>query len=185
MKKENNFDMGNRVVESNDLIDTVWKMKATTLKLFEMAVSCIDVKNPPKDNIIYLAKTDIFDMFNVKDSDQNRWSRFKEHFKNLMQEVIVLPITNKPGRWEMMTPIHTVRFGTDENDRLVEVHFNPNIMPYLIDLKQNFSQYEIGNLRRMNSKYSILLYKLAKMNIGRNGSNEFTYTMNEIGRAHV
>jgi hypothetical protein len=31
-------------------------MDKTPLKIFELAVSCIDTENPPKDNIIYLSK---------------------------------------------------------------------------------------------------------------------------------
>ncbi len=45
-----------KVVEHNDLITSVAKMDKTPLKIFELAVSCINTDNPPKDNIIYLSK---------------------------------------------------------------------------------------------------------------------------------
>ena len=44
-----------KVVEHNDLISSVAKMDKTPLKIFELAVSCIDTDNPPQDNIIYLS----------------------------------------------------------------------------------------------------------------------------------
>ena len=47
-----------KIVEHNDLITSVAKMDKTPLKIFELAVSCIDTENPPKDNIIYLSKND-------------------------------------------------------------------------------------------------------------------------------
>ncbi|PFS21058.1 RepB protein, partial [Bacillus cereus] len=36
-----------KVVEHNDLISSVAKMDKTPLKIFELAVSCIDTDNPP------------------------------------------------------------------------------------------------------------------------------------------
>ena len=52
-----------KVVEHNDLISSVAKMDKTPLKIFELAVSCIDTENPPKDNIIYLSKKRTFQIF--------------------------------------------------------------------------------------------------------------------------
>ena len=41
-----------KVAEHNDLISSVAKMDKTPLKMFELAVSCIDTDAPPKDNIL-------------------------------------------------------------------------------------------------------------------------------------
>ena len=40
-----------KVVEHNDLITSIAKMDKTPLKIFELAASCIDTENPPKDNM--------------------------------------------------------------------------------------------------------------------------------------
>ena len=37
-------------------------------------------------------------------------------------------------------------------------------MPYLIDLKAEFTQYKISELKELNSKYSIILYRWLSMN---------------------
>lgn len=37
-------------------------------------------------------------------------------------------------------------------------------MPYLIELKTNFTQYVIGDIMYLNSKYSVILYKWLSMN---------------------
>ena len=49
-----------KVVEHNDLISSVAKMDKVPLKIFELAVSCIDTDNPPKDNIVFLSKRELF-----------------------------------------------------------------------------------------------------------------------------
>ncbi len=38
-----------KVVEHNSLITSIAKMEKTALKMFELAVSCIDTEKPPKD----------------------------------------------------------------------------------------------------------------------------------------
>ncbi|WP_332381898.1 RepB family plasmid replication initiator protein [Lactococcus cremoris] len=54
-----------KVVEHNSLITSIAKMEKTPLKMFELAVSCINTENPPKDNTIYLSKKELFSFFKV------------------------------------------------------------------------------------------------------------------------
>lgn len=49
-----------KVAEHNDLISSVAKMDKTPLKIFELAVSCIDTDAPPKDNTVFLSKKELF-----------------------------------------------------------------------------------------------------------------------------
>ena len=65
-----------KVAEHNDLISSVAKMDKTPLKIFELAVSCIDTDAPPKDNTVFLSKKELFTFFDVSDNDKHR--RFKE-----------------------------------------------------------------------------------------------------------
>lgn len=59
-----------KVAEHNDLISSVAKMDKTPLKMFELAVSCIDTDAPPKDNIVFLSKKELFTFFDVSDNDK-------------------------------------------------------------------------------------------------------------------
>ena len=49
-----------KVVEHNSLITSIAKMDKTPLKMFELAVSCIDTEKPLEDNTVYLSKRDLF-----------------------------------------------------------------------------------------------------------------------------
>src|SRR5574341_1339561 len=75
-----------KVVEHNDLISSVAKMDKTPLKIFELAVSYIDTKNPPKDNTVNLSKTEIYKFFDVSDNDKH--SRFKKAITTLHKQSI-------------------------------------------------------------------------------------------------
>jgi len=146
-----------KVVEHNDLISSVAKMDKVPLKIFEFAVSCIDTDNPPKDNIIYLSKTELFTFFKVSDND--RHSRFKEAIEKMQKQAYfeVREETGKGFEFESIVPIPYIKWN-DYNDE-VTIRFDVAIMPYLIELKQNFTQYALSDVMELNSKYSIILYK--------------------------
>ena len=52
---------------------------------------------------------------------------------------------------------------TDYHDE-VKIEFHREIMPYLINLKKNFTQHALSDIAELNSKYSIILYRWLSMN---------------------
>ena len=151
-----------KIVEHNDLITSIAKMDKVPLKIFELAVSCIDTENLPKENTIYLSKSELFSFFKVDDS--NKHHRFKEAIK-VMQKEAFFEIREEAGKgfkFKSIVPIPYVEW-TDYHDE-VKIEFHREIMPYLIELKKNFTQYALSDVMELNSKYSIILYKWLSMN---------------------
>ena len=151
-----------KIVEHNDLITSVAKMDKVPLKIFELAVSCIDTENLPKDNIIYLSKAELFTFFDV--SDNGRHTRFKEAIEKMQKQAFfeIKEVKGKGYNVKSIVPIPYVEWNS-YND-MVTLQFQPQIMPYLIDLKKNFTQYALSDVMELNSKYSIILYKWLSMN---------------------
>ena len=150
-----------KVVEHNSLITSIAKMDKTPLKMFELAVSCINTEEPPKDNIVYLSKRDLFAFFKVSDNDKH--SRFKEAIEK-MQKQAFFQIKEEAGKgfkFKSIVPIPYVEW-TDYNDE-VKIEFHREIMPYLINLKKNFTQHALSDIAELNSKYSIILYRWLSM----------------------
>lgn len=146
-----------KVIEHNDLISSVAKMDKIPLKIFELAVSCIDTENPPKDNIIFLSKNELFTFFDVSDNDKH--TRFKQAVEK-MQKQAFFSIREESGKgmeFENIVPIPYIKWN-DYNDQVL-IRFDVAIMPYLIDLRTNFTQYAISDIIELNSKYSIIIYK--------------------------
>ena len=151
-----------KVVEHNSLITSIAKMDKTPLKMFELAVSCIDTEKPLEDNTVYLSKRDLFAFFKVSDNDKH--SRFKEAVEK-MQKQAFFKIKEKKEHgfeFENIVPIPYVKW-TDYNDE-VKIEFHREIMPYLINLKKNFTQHALSDIAELNSKYSIILYRWLSMN---------------------
>ena len=151
-----------KVVEHNSLITSIAKMDKTPLKMFELAVSCIDTEEPPKDHTVYLSKAELFAFFKVSDNDKH--SRFKQAVEN-MQKQAFFKIKEKKEHgfeFENIVPIPYVKW-TDYHDE-VTIRFSPEIMPYLINLKKNFTQHALSDISELNSKHSIILYRWLSMN---------------------
>ena len=151
-----------KVVEHNSLITSIAKMDKTPLKMFELAVSCINTEEPPKDNTVYLSKRDLFAFFKVSDNDKH--SRFKEAIEK-MQKQAFFQIKEEAGKgfkFKSIVPIPYVEW-TDYHDE-VKIEFHREIMPYLINLKKNFTQHALSDIAELNSKYSIILYRWLSMN---------------------
>ncbi|WP_273730891.1 RepB family plasmid replication initiator protein [Leuconostoc mesenteroides] len=134
-----------KVVEHNSLITSIAKMDKTPLKMFELAVSLIDTDNPPQDQTVYLSKKELFAFFKVDDNDKH--SRFKQ---------------DKGFKFVSIVPIPYVEW-TDYHDEVL-IRFSPEIMPYLINLKTNFTQHALSEISELNSKYAVILYRWLSMN---------------------
>lgn len=151
-----------KVVEHNSLITSIAKMDKTSLKMFELAVSLIDTDNPPKDQTVYLSKQEMFSFFSVDDS--NKHSRFKEAIEKMQKQAFfqIKKEQDKGFKFVGIVPIPYVEW-TDYHDE-VTIRFSPEIMPYLINLKTNFTQHALSDIAELNSKYAIILYRWLSMN---------------------
>ena len=112
--------MNRKAVEHNDLVSSVAKMDKTPLKIFELAVSCIDTDNPPKDETVYLSKSELFSFFDVSSKSKN--SRFKKAIET-MQHQAFFEIREEQGRgleYRSIVPIPEVAWNSynDEGNRL-------------------------------------------------------------------
>ncbi|ACA83596.1 RepB family plasmid replication initiator protein [Leuconostoc citreum] len=151
-----------KVVEHNSLITSIAKMDKTPLKMFELAVSLIDTNNPPQDQTVYLSKQEMFAFFKVNDNDKN--SRFKQAIEKMQKQAFfqIKKEQDKGFKFVSIVPIPYVEW-TDYSDE-VKIEFHREIMPYLINLKNNFTQHALSDIAELNSKYAIILYRWLSMN---------------------
>ena len=157
-----------KVVEHNDLIKSSAKMDVVPLKIFELAVSEIDTFNPPKDNTIYLSKKELFKFLDVDDSNKNY--RFRQAISK-MQKQAFFEIREEKGKgyvFRNIVPIPYVEWNSYSDS--VKIRFDVEIMPYLTELKTNFTQFALTDIQGLKSKHGIIIYKWLNMNY-----NQFEY----------
>ncbi|MBC1705852.1 RepB family plasmid replication initiator protein [Listeria welshimeri] len=168
-----------KVVQHNDLITSVAKMDITPLKFFEIAVASLDISNIPADRTVCVSKKVLYSFFEAK--SKNRHTRFKQVVLSLHQQAVfqIREMDEKRGKYnyQIISPLSKTEWN-DYND-LVYFKFTEEIMPYLVDLKDNFTQYSLVNIKKLKSKYSVILFRWIVMNY-----NQYEYYNNKKNRSN-
>lgn len=146
----------NKVVQDNILVKAIHRMNRNELLLFKQAVSQINSEKPIEK--IVLEREDVFKILNVKKGTGSYYKLVKQYAEATGGTVIHI----KEVDGETWMPL-TIGINWSKNDDSVSIEFNPKLLPLLLNLKEKFTQYEIGYLSYLKSKYSIRLYELFKM----------------------
>ena len=160
-----------QIAEHNDLIRSTAKMSVSSLKLFEIAVSCLDSKNPNQSSNIKINKDSIFEVMGYKSVNRNSWLT-KVLIKLQKEAFFSFSFSDEAGFHDVsIAPIGVIR--NSHSSKYVEIGFHPEIMPYLIDLRKNFTHYQLNDILSLSSRYAISIYRLLIMNY-----NQYTYYCN-------
>lgn len=154
--KMSDFNEKNKVVQANDLIQlSKWNLNAVPLKVFKALVSCIDTKNPPKDNTVTITKQELFKC--VGSSEHKGYDYLKQQVKSLQSTIVTVP--SKDGGTSTISLVPTVEWPREDSDKPIECTFNSKVMPYLVDIHELFLQYDVASLKNFKSKYGLILYE--------------------------
>ena len=153
MKKKRSIGK-NLIVKSNQLIESSYHLSATEKKL---VLSVVSMVNPGDEQFCrYSLKiNDFMKMADIKDKTSYR--RIREASKNLMEKVFEI---QQPNSLLQLSWFSSVEYFHGEGE--VEIEISPKLKPFLLKLKEQFTQYQLKNIIRLKSFYSIRLYELLK-----------------------
>lgn len=176
-----NFDIKNKVVQSNDLIQlSKWNLNAVPLKIFKTLISCIDVKHPPKNNAVCISKSELY---NVVGSDSDGgYDYLKKQIKSLQRQIIELKMTD--GAIMSLSIVPKVIYPPKDSDEDIQCVFAEELMPFLIDLKERFLQYDMVALKNFDSKYGLILYEylLSRERQERQSEHKYSISVENLRR---
>lgn len=145
------------VVEHNDLITKArHDLNAQELKIMDFVVS----KIKPKDEAFNIIDTSMYEICNVLDLKRSgrAYSQIAKSLNELRKKDIF--IYNDEERSVTMTGwFETAKVW--EGGR-VELKINKDFAPYLLELKDNYTQHLLTDTVKLTSKYAIMLYKLMR-----------------------
>lgn len=146
------------VVKSNDLIQkSRFSLTTNQQKIILYLIS----KLKYKDTDFTECKVDIKDFCKVCGIDLSngrRYNELKNSIKQIADKSIWLEKENGDEtlvRWIEKPTIH-------KNDGVITIRLDDDLKPYLLELKEKYTQYELIYTLKMKSKYSIRLYELLK-----------------------
>ena len=162
----------NFVITSNDLIEAKYNYSLWEKRVFVYMISTMKRDDTGfKPVRIYIR--DLMRFFGTQSN--NDYSVIRAIPETISQKPFYVPYHSKEGgkRWSI---INVLSIGTQpevgdrsEGNAYIELKFNSDLMPYLLELKEKFTKYDVRNITGLKSIYSIRLYEYLKENEFRKG----------------
>ncbi len=155
MEKAKRHSNPSLVVKSNQLINSRYNLSITEMRLFLMMIA--QVERDDSDFKSYRIK--------IKDFAEAVGSSFKDYYKTaeqsskqLLGRVLEIPTAN--GNLLQVSFLSSAEYFRGEG--VVELSFDPKLKPYLLELKDRYTSYDIRNVLRLQSTHSMRIYELLK-----------------------
>ena len=155
MKASSKLKLDQMVVKGNDLIQRAKSdLTVVELKLISYVISLIK----PSDVEFQKYDIKISDFSEIiGTSSNNIYKEFRRLIDSLDDKAFWIKIDNRYFKFRWFSES---TYLVDKGK--IQVVLNSQIKKYLIDLKNNFTSYELYNVMAMKSKYSIRLYEVMK-----------------------
>jgi plasmid replication initiation protein len=149
------IDIKNWVTKSNHLIESTYKLTLQEQRILLVLAS----KVQPRDDILktyhFRAKDFIEIMGNKKGTG------FYTYLKEIINELQTKRLTIKKDGKEfnynwVITSIY------EDNKGCITLQLHPELKGFFLELKEKFTSYQLENVVRLNSVYSIRIYELLK-----------------------
>jgi plasmid replication initiation protein len=149
-KKKNNY----LVSKSNDLIEARYRLSVQEQRLIAIMVS--DIKPNDRDFKNYSYKiTDFIEWVGVDGKD------YYKELRKITAKLLTRLITIKQDNTLFQTSwLAGAKYHLGKG--IIELSFHPDLKPYLLQLKDCFTQYALKNVLELKSKYAFRLYELLK-----------------------
>lgn len=157
------------VTKSNTLVEARYHFSIWETRVFTKLVSLIH----PTDEDFKKYKLQIKDLvkfFGVNDNDA--YAKIKAVPDNLLKKVVTIPYTENGEERFLKTGLIAQASIPKKKEGYIELSFHPDLKPYLLQLKRTFLSYDIRNVLKISSVYSIRIYELLKQ-YEKIGTREF------------
>lgn len=155
--------LDNRIVsEHNDLIRSTANMTSLSLKIFEIAVSAMDSREQHPSHEVRINKKQIYKALGIKGTSKNQ--QLSKALNTLRKNSNFEITTEQNGEVHDIgiTPIYYA--DNNYSSDYAVIRFAPEILPFITDLKKNFTQYQLNDILHLKNKYAVSMYRWFTMN---------------------
>lgn len=148
------------VVKHNDLIQARYNLSLNEQRIILYSISKLD--RDKKDFEVIRVK--ISELIDLLDTTEKRYTEFKLIAENLISKTLIIKKENSELITSWLSSMEYL-----ENEGIIELEFSKKLIPYLLQLKERFTRYELKNILNLKNKHSIRIYELMKQyeNIGK------------------
>jgi len=147
-----------KVVKSNDIIQkSRFNLQLQEQKIILYLISKIKPEDMELKEHIFQIK-DFCKVCGLDDDNGANYKYIRQTLKDLRDKSIWITLEN--GKERTLSWMDYIEM--DKNDGLVTIKISEMMKPYLLQLKERYTQYELLYTLAMKSKYSIRIYELLK-----------------------
>lgn len=171
-----NLNKNYYVVTANDLIKGKQKMTLRETKILLVAMS--QVVKEDKDFKTY--KTTIPELAKFLDVDANSLYRdIEEICSELMKRVVQIKFGGNKREWKMFHWVETAYY---DGDCKLTLKLSEEIKPYILELFNHYTQYQLSAVLNFSSYYTTRLFQLLQCERGETmeKKEEWTFTIEQI-----
>lgn len=182
MKKTQQIEIYERdryVVKANELIQkSRFNLTLQQQKIVLYLISQIE-RNDKEFKLYSFSIQQFCKVCGINYTSGKNYNDLKEAIKEIAQKVLWIRLPN--GKEATVRWIEKAYI--DRNTGTIEIRLDEDMKPYLLQLRDNFTQYELIWTLQFNSKYSIRLYELIKsIHYHDLDPYERTYDIDELKR---
>ena len=143
------------VVHSNELVEAAYTLNVDEMRLILLAATKIDSR---KSNIgeIELFPSEFVAAFDT--NSKNVYRSLKQAAKGLGRKPIIIPIVGTTKVRELYWLSYN-EYDNDDKGTSIKLKFNPELSPYLYDLKNNFTVIKFEQAAKLTTPFSFRLYQ--------------------------
>lgn len=159
------------VRKSNELVEARYKFDIWETRIFTKMLTMVRSGDQDfKTYRIYLK--DVVREFRIE-NNKDAYQRLRGGAFKLMSKIVRVVRQTDEGLMELNTPIvvgvENLVEQNHEDAKFIDVSFHPRMKPFLLSLRSHFTTYDVRNILKLPSSYSIRIYELLKQyqKIGR------------------
>ncbi|MEK4671099.1 replication initiation protein [Niallia sp. FSL R7-0271] len=158
IESENELDSistKNWVTKSNELIESTYKLSLQEQRILLVMAS----KVQPKDETLKTYRFRARDFIEIIGNSKKTgfYSYLREIVNGLQTKVLTIKKDGKQRNYSwVITSIY------EDNEGYITLQFHPELKGFFLELKDKFTSYQLENVVRLNSVYSIRIYELLK-----------------------
>ncbi|MEZ4905925.1 MAG: replication initiation protein [Spirosomataceae bacterium] len=148
--------------KSNDLVEGKYRFDIWEMRVFTKMLTLIHKDDEEfKEYRIFLK--DIINDFGIE-NDKNAYRFIKQGAEKLTKKEIRIVRDTEEGEKEFLTHIAVGMdsFTNLSEGRYIDMSFHPKMKPFLLQLQTQFLMYDIQNILKLQSSFSVRIYELLK-----------------------
>lgn len=141
------------VVKSNQVIEASYRLSVVEQRLVLSAIAKIPKMCEVSDDEIYTVSVQDLQALGVH--EKTAYRDLKEAVNRLYDRSISLDIDDKLIKMRWVQRIEFI-----DNQSIVALRFSKDILPFISNVKANFTQYMLSEVAKMQGAYSVRVYEL-------------------------